>query len=179
MKYIRTVLIACATLLASAPALAQGFYIGGSAGQSSMDIDIPSVPFTFSGEDVAFKVFGGYQFGKYVAIEAFYTDFGEPEDGALGIDTTAFGAEAVVILPIGDRLEIFGKAGIAAWDADFTGPGGFSDDGADPVFGGGLAINITERLAIRGEWEFYQIHTDVGGFDVDTELLSAGIVYNF
>lgn len=178
MKCIRTALIACATLLASAPALAQGFYFGASAGQSSM-YDVPAIPVNFNGEDTAFKVFGGYQFGKYVAIEAFYADFGEPADGAVSIDAAAYGVEAVVILPIVDRLLIFGKAGIAAWDADFIGPLGFSDDGLDPVFGGGLAVKITPSVAIRGEWEFFQIHTDVGGFDVDTQLLSAGVQFNF
>lgn len=175
MKCIRTALIACATLLASAPALAQGFYFGGSVGQSTMDVDVAG----FSGDDLAFKVFGGYRVNNYIAVEVFYTDFGAPDDGPLGIDAFAYGAEAVGIVPIGSRLEVFGKVGMAAWDADFTGPGGFSDDGADLVYGGGLAIKVTDRLAIRGEWEFYQIESDVGGFDVDTQLLSAGVQFNF
>lgn len=74
-----------------------GFYFGGGFGGSRIEQDIgltvtiftdsnvprPPDPDIFvdelAGTDAAFKVFGGYQFGKYIAIEGGYVDLGEAE----------------------------------------------------------------------------------------------------
>lgn len=164
-----------ALFLASSPALAQGFYAGGSIGLSSMEVDVNA----FDGTDVGFKVFGGYRFNDYIAVEGFYTDFGEPDDGPLGIDADAFGIEGVGIIPLSEQFELFGKLGLAAWDADFTGPGGFSDDGTDLVLGVGVAYKFSPQISARGELEYYDIQADAGPFDVDTYMFSVGLQFNF
>lgn len=167
--------VAGVMVLASSPALAQGLYAGGSVGLSSMEVDANG----FDGSDVGFKIFGGYRFNDYIAVEAFYTDFGEPNDGPLGIDAYALGIAGVGILPLAERFELFGKVGVAAWDADFTGPGGFSDDGTDLVLGAGVTYKFSPQFSGRVELEYYDIEADAGPFDVDTYLLSAGLQFNF
>ena len=136
----------------------------------------------FDGNDTALKIFGGYRFNDNFAIEAFYTDFGEPDDWPLSIEASAFGASVVGIIPVAQQFELFGKIGLAAWDADFIDPfGTYSDDGSDLTYGIGGAFIINQQASIRVEWEFYDIEADIGAgaFDTETDMLSIGAQVNF
>src|SRR5688572_33193324 len=83
------------TLMAG-PALAQrddddragrnldGFYLGGGVGDFSSSVDeinsldsIDDAGIDFSDGDNAMKVFGGWNFNRYFAVQADYVDFGE------------------------------------------------------------------------------------------------------
>lgn len=167
LTFVMTGLLALACL----PAVAadNGFYLGASVGQAAVDVDDLGDGFgstDFSGEDFAFKVFAGYRFLNFFAVEGSYLDLGAPDedlaelDGRFEADITGFDAFAVGLLPLG-LADVFVKAGLITWDADFTADLGdlsetLSDDGTDPAYGIGLQLRF-RSFAVRGEVEYFDI----------------------
>ncbi len=183
----KSTIMASALMLAIAPlpALADsGFYIGASAGGATFEADIdepsiPSLPSSIDEDDTAFKVFGGYRFDLPlidIGIEAGYANFGEPDIDVLGetlaIETTGINAWGIAALEVGP-IDVFGKLGLVAWDAEATFLGqDLSDDGSDIGYGIGAAFGLGP-VQIRGEYEIY----DLDGADLS--MLSVGIAYLF
>lgn len=179
---------------------ADGWYVGGSGGLSNYDISsndfVPSPGVTGStsidDEDTFWKMFGGYRINENVAFEVAYADFGS-FDAVTTVtspitarnrgefETTALLLDAVGILPLGDKHEIFGKVGLAVWeiDVDISGtPGGarlspgFDEDGSDLHYGAGVAAHLTDTVTLRAEWEAVDL-------DKDLYAWSIGIQFNF
>ena len=183
-------LICSAVLLvmpfSSANAVQDGWFIGGSIGQSTVESDVqnPSLPESgsFDESDFAWKLYGGYNwvlartFG--FGIEGGYVNFGSPSDTVLSIlpvkiEPTALDLFATLGFDIGP-VGIFGKLGYAWWDVDVDFAGErFSDDGNDPVYGIGARFNLWS-LEIRGEFEYF----DVADVD-DLALWTVGVVWRF
>ena len=204
-KQLLLIALSAALGVSSAQAADTGFYVGGSFGQSTandfngsdIDADLATIGITSStstdDSDTGWKVFAGYRFMKYLAVEGAYTDLGEftahstvtsPSAGIVdsSIETDAWTISALGILPLGDSFSLFGRVGVNIWSADYSDtftiggiPGSASedDDGTDWVYGVGAAWNFTNNLSLRGEWERY----DLGDGDVD--LWSAGLSWNF
>lgn len=196
---IYAMLSLCVVGLGTAQA-ADGWYIGGSAGSSNYDISeddfVPSLGVVGStkvdDEDVIWKMFGGYRINDNLALEFAYADFGSFD--VISTITAPFAAEthsefkptallldAVGILPLSDRFEIFGKVGLAVWEieVDISGTPGvvrlapdFDDDGSDFHYGVGVAAHLTDSVAVRAEWEAINLDEDVDG-------LSIGVQFNF
>jgi OOP family OmpA-OmpF porin len=158
-----------------------GWYIGGGFG-SADDAELDDT-------DSAFKLFGGYWFNPHLALEAAVVGLGDnlgPED----LIKDGFAVEVLGALPIGERFELFAKAGFFFWevrvetnDLDCTDFGsGFIcffeedelDDGVDPTYGVGVQYRFHDRWNVRGEWERFE---DVGESDVD--LLSVNVSFHF
>jgi OOP family OmpA-OmpF porin len=205
-KQLLLLAISAALGVSSVQAADTGFYVGGSLGQSKIndfsgsDIDADlatnySIISTTSTDDTdtGWKVFAGYQFMKYLAVEGAYVGSGKfkansivtsPSAGIVDteIKTDAWTISALGILPLGDSFSLFGRVGVNFWSADIsaTGSGGGgtaayseSDDGTDWVYGVGAAYKFTDNFSVRGEWERY----DFG--DGDADLLSAGVSWSF
>jgi len=172
-----TILLAA---LVSAPAFAggdSGFYLGAGVGQGSVDGDLNDGDdgFSFDGDDTAYKLIAGYNFGIIpligLAAEVEYVDFGKPEDGGAELDVSAFAAFGVVGVNLGP-IGVFGKLGVASWDADVSNDSGFSDDGTDPAYGIGARFQIAS-FQIRAEYEYFDLDA------ADADLLSASLLYTF
>lgn len=160
------------------------WYVGGGIGASD-DKEFDETEFGGKG-------FGGYRVSKYFALEGAFVGLGEFGEGTLGIGTGGtfrkggLSAQAVGILPIGQRAQLFGKAGIFFWSVTVDETcttvnsvlvcvdNGRLDDGVDPVYGGGFQYRFNDRWSGRVEWERYE---DVGGGDVD--LGTIGAIYSF
>ena len=142
------------------------WYVGGSLGSSDDDV----LDQTAS----SFKVFGGYQFTRNVAVEAAFVDLGEFDSLGLpnALDQYGLAFEIVGILPIGHRGAVFGKVGFFDWSVDFLSR--TVDEGTDLTFGVGGEYVFDNNWGVRAEWERF---TDVSDGDVD--LFSAGVVYRF
>lgn len=178
-------LLAAGTILSaalvSAPAFAggdSGFYLGAGVGQGSVDGDLDDGEggFSFDGDDTAYKLIAGYNLGIIplidLAAEIEYVDFGKPEDGGAELDVTALAAFGVVGVNLGP-IGLFGKVGVASWDADVsTDFGSGSDDGTDPAYGIGARFQIAS-FQIRAEYEYFDVD------DADADLLSASLLYTF
>lgn len=176
-------------LLAASQASAQG-YMGASFGNTDAD-EGNAVPDlitsgTVDGKDSGFKLFGGYQFNKNLAVELAYVDLGKlTYSGLFGglpvtggnVETTGFNVSAVGVLPLNASFSLFAKAGLFAWQAkarDTTGGAPFSgkEDDADISFGFGGAYHLNRNFSVRAEWEQYEAVDKIS-------LVSIGVTYGF
>ena len=174
-----SLLICAATMIFSAAMAAADGFVGGSVGSASVDDPQGGV----NDSDSGFKLFGGYRFNEYFAVEGFYAGLGEPESTPSGVpvstELTGYGAQLVASLPVGDQFAVFGKVGFYSWEEDFSvfGIDATSDDGTDPTYGIGATFKVSDRVSIRGEWEFYDIEDAFG--EIDADLLSIGFEVSF
>lgn len=191
MKFIIATL--ATGLLAVTPAMAAedgGFYVGAGAGSFGIDyneVDNGDV-FTFSGDDTAFKLFGGYNFNKYLGAEVEYLDGGTIDETydlgegftlGVDIDVTGFNLSIVGVAPIGERFSLFAKVGMVFWDVDFIEDFDgdvtvYNDSGEDLSWGLGAGFNFTDQFGARIEYQSFDVH------DLDTvDLISASVTWSF
>jgi OOP family OmpA-OmpF porin len=162
-----------------------GFYMGAGFGTTKLD-DNSFDGVDFDDSDTGFKLFGGYSFNQYFAVEATYFDFGEASGSFDDFgDTTKFdvgvsglAASAVGTLPVSDIFSVFARLGYASYDVDAhvnivgVGGGSASQSENDVVYGGGALLNFGQ-FAVRGEYE--AINVDQG----DANMISISGVYRF
>ncbi|MCC7488008.1 MAG: outer membrane beta-barrel protein [Gammaproteobacteria bacterium] len=137
------------------PVAAQaGWYAGVGIGSSSFDDEVgtqsaladairaqgpDSASFKVDDSDSGWKIFGGFQFNEYFALEGQYVDIGSAKTSASGsydggegggqafsgsgeVDVTGFGVNAVGSLPFMDNhFSLVGKIGVFRWMADQSG----------------------------------------------------------
>lgn len=156
-----------------------GAFLGASVGQGAVNEDDPM--FSFDETDTAYKVHGGFRFGKFFGLEASYVDLGNPEGDIGGgvtaeVGTTLWDGFVVLVLPLGDHFEIFGKGGFMYWDSevDLSSGASASDSDSDPAYGVGVAFKFGDHLALRVEYELFE----VGDLD-DVYFTSAGLDFRF
>lgn len=174
-----------AVLLLSGPAMADsGFYLGGSVGNTAIEVNFDDgvggfIPFDES--DFSWKLYGGYNFDLPVinlGVEGGYRSLGGPSativSDTVGIDLTSWDAFGVAGFELGP-VTIFGKLGIVAWDAELSlnGIDQGSEDDQDTAYGLGASFNLGS-FQLRAEYEMF----DVGDVE-DLYMLSAGFVYTF
>ena len=209
MKIKQLTIAALAAGAFSTTAMAQntdrGFYLGAGGGgvkyngfnQLCRDITgaLPGVDVDANcdSDETAFawKLFGGWRFNPYVALEAGFLNLGEASG-----DTVIFGqdvngriaadalfAELVGSVPLGQRARAFGKLGVANLNAELTtdvfavplagtpfAQTGFSKDFTEAMFGLGLEFAFSDKVVGRLEWERID-------FEDGIDMYSAGIVF--
>jgi len=168
--------------LAAGPALAQrsddragrnldGFYLGGGVGDYSSEVrdinsanDVDDVGIDFTDSSNAMKVFAGWNFNRYFAVQGDYVDFGEASGAvassvgspaAIGTnDVQGLAPSIVGTIPIGP-IELFGRLGVIFYeiDANLTGGRLIDDSGSDMVWSAGLGVDIKDRVNLRLEYE--------------------------
>lgn len=180
------------------------FYIGGGAGQATYK-DIQEVESACAGvgatctaddSDTGFKLFAGYRFGEFFALEGGFIDLGESvANSAPPVAATAsFSVQGAFVsllpqIPIGGVGSIFGRLGLSAVDAELTASGGglsVSDSTSAPgvVFGVGGEVHLTDAVSVRVEWERHSFDEafQLAGISVDApdvDLTSASILFRF
>ena len=198
------------TVIAGSAALAQdpGWYFGANFGRSRAKIDDSRISGSLlvdgygtasidnRDRDSGFKVFSGYQFNRYFAVEGGYFDLGKfgfamatVPPGTLNgnITVRGLGLDLVGFLPITQRFSAFARAGLNEARARDT----FSGTGlvvvATPsaratnlnyAFGGGLQYDLTRAVAMRAEVERYRIDDAIGNKG-DIDLYSVGLLCRF
>jgi OOP family OmpA-OmpF porin len=175
------VFLAFLTSAAAVHAQDGGFYLGGALGQSKFKEWCDPVFSSCEDTDTSWKLFGGYRFNRYVAAEATYVDWGEVTASiASGAQALArqhsYGLAAVGTLPLGERFELFGKAGFVMTQQETESrnvPNARTVDREERElhYGLGARFLFTKNLALRGEWE----NTD----KLKVEMLSIGVEYRF
>ena len=165
-------------------------WLGASLGQSRFDDSLARGLFTSGTVDAkstAFKVFGGYQFNRYLGVEAAYVDLGNlaysgefsgtpvtnGKVGVKGLDISAIGTVA-----LSEKVSAFGKLGLFAWEAHATdvAPGATfntQSSGRDASFGVGLGYAVTRYSDLRAEFESFRIGGD------KASLFSVGVTFKF
>lgn len=177
------------TLGAAATAAADtGPYIGGSVGQTRVEIDptdVPGAGFRVHDEDFAYKIFFGWELPGPLALEGGFRELGKvtDDDGLRRVTSESDGFDAFVLgkLPLGP-VSLFAKGGIIFWDTEFESRrrGGvgipdvrITDDGTDFAWGLGIGFEIG-RFGFRGEYEKFEID-----LPDDLTMLSVGVTFEF
>lgn len=199
----QVIILACVLICLiaqTAVAVENPWYLGIGAGQASLDTGVSGLTGSASldDKDTAFKGIAGYQFNKYIAVEANYTDLGETtlkgntgdtfnsgnntyvftaDNVNISTDSKSYGLSAILGYPLHQYFTPFVKLGGQFWDTDATvssdaGNADGNDDGTSFLLGAGIRADIHERVAIRAEYERYDI-------DDDVDLLSAAILFKF
>ena len=152
----------------------EGLYIGGGIGDFSSSIDevnrldqIDDAGIDFTDGDNATKLFAGWNFNRYFAVQGDYVDFGD-QSGAVSPSVSGtsnvkgFAPSIVGTLPIGP-VELFGRIGMMFYNLDVNLNGGqlIDDSAEDMVWSAGIGIDIKDRLNLRLEYE----QIDIPQFD--------------
>lgn len=157
-----------------------GWYGGLNFGQSNYrGVDEDSV----DSRSEAWKVYGGYQFNKYLSVEGGYVNLNDMKarTGSIvtNMATQAWTLGVVASYPVTKKFSVMGKLGAAYMDADVTVKNGAaltvrsSDDGYEPNYGVGVSYALLDNLSVRAEWERF----DRKEYDID--LVSAGFAMKF
>ena len=182
-SFLRIAGLAFAVALAlgfAADAQAQGVYVGGAYSWATLDIEDVDTDLLDDNAS-AYKLFLGYEFEKFIGIEAGYIDFGsydvgEFEDvGDAAIDADGWTAALTARIPLGKLFTVYGKVGYFFWDAELRAAeniGDLTDDGEDPFYGAGLRLNLG-KFSVLGEYEFYDAN------DFSNDLFSLGLRFTF
>jgi OOP family OmpA-OmpF porin len=213
MKLARTSGLLCLlslALVASPPALAQapGWYGGFGVGPSRSDIDDARISGAVLGggvtatttdkdnRDTGYKLYGGYQFHRFFALEGGYFDLGRFDytattspAGTLQGDMRFRGLnlDAVGRLPLTEKLTALGRVGLTYVDTSDRFQGSGAAVVADPhpgkredayKYGVGLEYELTQAVALRLEAERYRINDGVGNRG-NVNLVTAGLVFRF
>lgn len=212
-KFVRTagkLSLLTLALMAAPFAMAEdaGWYAGANIGQSNATIDDARItsgllsnslvagPFNNTERDRGFKLFGGYQYNKYLSVEAGYFDLGRfgfstttTPTGTLSGDIRLKGLnlDAVGTLPITEKFSAFGRIGVAYTHAEdsFVGTGAVNVLNPNPSsrdtnlkVGLGVQYAFTDALSLRAEIERYRVNDAVGNKG-EVDLASLGLVYRF
>jgi OOP family OmpA-OmpF porin len=177
MFNVRTVnpFVAAALLaasLASVSAHAEGAYVGANVGASRYSHSVDDVSGT--GSSVTGKVYGGYQFNPYFALETGFADLGRQHDDVGRADGHAFYLDAVGLAPLNQSWSLLGSVGIARAKFDTTNGDGVGDG---LKLGVGAQYALSSHVALRGEMERYQ--PNVFGSQPDINQYTVGLRWAF
>jgi len=200
-------------LFAHPQALAQstGWYAGANAGRSGAEIDDPRISSGLAGQgfnttsiddrdrSTGFKLYGGYQFNPYLALEGGYFDlgkFGYTAHGANAVGAAGtldgemrvrgMNLDLVGTLPLTGKLSALGRVGVnvARVNDRFLGTGSLalnntaSKNESNVKFGLGLNYAFSTALDMRLEVERYRVNDAIGNKG-DIDMVSLGLVYRF
>jgi OOP family OmpA-OmpF porin len=188
-------------LLACVPALAHaqgGWYAGLDVGAARSDVEIDEHAFfgdvtdRGSGSTTGFRLHGGYQFGRFFALDFGYVDFGQfenhfdPDDcpnGAPGpcpVDTRTsidgFVGSFVGILPLGEHWFLDARIGFARIKVDTSAFGAIDVD--DSSTNDGFNYGIGGGYRFNEHWEAVFDYSGYDQFDLGLTLSGAFGVYN-
>jgi len=178
-------------------------YFGLSAGQSHSQLDEGASTNSVTGssaglqnfehQDTAYKIFGGYQFNRSVAVEAGYFNLGKfGYSAGSGLSTLrgqyevdGIHVDLIGTLPLGEQFSVFGRVGAqyANTKNNFSGTGTLTPSVSNSnqydtnmKLGVGLQYDLSPSVQLRGEAERYRIND---GFNNrgDVNVFSLSLVF--
>jgi len=151
-----------------------GLYLGGGIGDFTSEVrdinnpgDVNDVGIDFTDSSNATKLFAGWNFNRYFAVQGDYVDFGDASDAVAPSvqgrsNVKGFAPSIVGTIPLGP-VELFGRIGMMFYDVNLDLNGGrvIDDSGNDMVWSAGVGIDIKDRVNLRLEYE----EIDIPRFD--------------
>jgi OmpA-OmpF porin, OOP family len=190
--------LAIAAAVFAGPVAAQdpGLYLGGSIGYNTYEESCRDRTVPCDNDDTAGRLFAGYQFTRWFALEAGYADFGKltlsGNDPASGVPVRAeahasgFDLIASISFNVVNNLYLSGKAGLyrirvsSESDVNATGPNAVAGETSSGfVYGLGAEYVIGRRVGLRAEFLRYD---NIGGqrSGLDNALVySLGLLWRF
>jgi len=175
-KLIAACVLAALGATATARADDSGFYLGAGIGEARQSAE------GFDGSDSTFRLFGGYAFNPYLAVEGGYVDGGEQTDtqGSLrvAVKSDGFFVAGLAKLPLGKYVAPYLKVGLVSYDSTATVSSGNvsvseSESNSDLLYGVGLEFKLGDHFRLRAEYE----QIDVS--DADFDIISLAAAYKF
>jgi len=161
---------------------AQEGFVGLGVGSSSLVDDNDAMPAAnVDDSDTGWKIFGGYSFNEFLALEVGYVDFGEFGAATGSWEASSINVSALGTWPLGSEFSLLGKVGANRWDAERRlGATSGDDNGTDVLYGIGLQYDFTDRINGRFEWErFASVGEPAVTGESDLDLLSVSVAYKF
>ncbi len=185
-----------------------GWYAGINGGMTETTIDEERIrsslltsgftvtDFSDDDSDSGYKLFGGYQFNQYFAVEAGYFDLGSygftaealPPGTLTGnIEVSGFNVDLVGLLPLTERFSLIGRVGANYAEAsdNFSSTGLITVPDPNPTardtnlkYGVGAQWDFSDRIAARVEAERYRLDDAVGNKG-DIDLYSLNLLLRF
>lgn len=195
-----------ATLFAACSAANANPYIGASIGQAtfdnasgSMDSSLVSGSAPLELQDdssLAGKLYAGYQFNEYFALEGSLGGYDALDGDLVTVGDMKFLAiQPKVILPVGERFNLFAKAGVSYFNAEFKasnsilGSAGYttlSDTAFAGMYGLGAEFALTDNLHLEASWDYMNPELEVvkladanAKVEAEISVLSLGVSYHF
>ncbi|MBN2161507.1 MAG: outer membrane beta-barrel protein [Pontiellaceae bacterium] len=145
------------------------FYLGGSVGSAQINESDDIADFDFDTDGLGYKIFAGYNLGLGsgfdFAVEGSYVDFGRNTSSGAAyqdVECTAWDLFGVGKLDLGP-IELFGKIGGFWWSGEIDAAEDVLNEfGDNLVYGAGAQIKM-DSLAIRLEYERFDI--DIANVD--------------
>ncbi len=129
----------------------------------------------------AINVLFGYALTKHVAVEALAgTQINNARDRAqVDIELQSiFGVSLVGSVPIFDQLRVYAKAGFA--HIELQDNKGRNADGTDPIYGGGLAYDASDKVTVNLEYMVYpDAEEDGRSFEIENSAINLGFFVRF
>ena len=173
---MRNWVIGAAALLVSglAAAAENGIYLGAGVGQASVKIDEGLAQLDDS--DTGYKIIAGISPLNWLAFEANYVDFGNPNDNGVEVDAHGISAFVVPFYAFGP-LDVYAKLGAIDWKSSISAHGvsgdAFKNDGTDFAYGVGAQFRFLS-LSVRAEYERFEAE------DLDhLNMVTIGLTYTF
>lgn len=184
--------VACGVSV-TAQAQKTGFFVGGAVGR--LDYNIDTSPQATGGlnvtskdeKETGWKVYGGYQFNKYIGVDVSYVGLGtfSAKGTTSGLPFTAnvktngLALALVGTLPVSDNFAVFGRIGGIRTKSKATGTVSTvqitdSDYTNGSLVGVGLRYNFTPQFALRLEAERFGL-----GDGDSANFYSLGAQYTF
>lgn len=182
-----SLLLSLSVCVAHADEPVTGVYAGAGIGEARLrNVDIFRSDFQAS--DTGVKALLGYRINNGLAFEASYADYGTMEanvrGGRLVGKVDAFSVAVVGLVRL-RRVDLFGKAGFAAWDGTLRiDPAGreASENEIDPMLGLGVQFR-NGPLAFRAEVEALTVDVDVDSERAGSadwlDFISLGVSWRF
>lgn len=176
----KSVLLASALVLAglsSSAVAAEGWFVRGEAGNTTLELD------GAEGDDDTFSARGGYFFTPNVALEGFYTNYGDDSGDGVSIEAFGYGVGVIGKKNFGPDAHtgffISGRVGAVHIETKFglDGVGNAKDSSTEAYVGVGAGYDFTNNFGLSLNYDYAQ--TDM--FDIDAKLKTAtlGIEYRF
>lgn len=160
----------------------QAGYIGISGGRSQYDLATGPAGVGYDDSDSAWKIATGGYFHQNVGVEVGYLYFGRAHrlDGRTkgeGINLSLVGRA-----PLGERLELFAKAGATYSRTSTTGLSAYGvrtgkNDGFGLSYGAGASWAFTPNIAAVLEWERHRLR--FSDSTAPTDMATVGLRYRF
>jgi len=158
------VFLACCFSIANA----DDKYVGFSLGFAAADQDCDYFDYDCDGDDVFFKMYGGYKFHPNFTMEVSYQDAGNIKDKSTSVITSAqsegINVSILALIPLSEEFELYAKIGNMTSNTKYTRTSNItetsSEDGSDFTFGAGLLWEFESvddnRYQLRFEFEKLQ-----------------------
>lgn len=175
-----------------------GPYIGLGLGYSITNIDSDSIQDGLCGgsciaysdneDSLGLKIFGGYLFNDYLAVEGGYVNLGKFTYTATSTTGTSDGTykvqggnlDLLFHLPLMDMFSLTARGGLlySQLKEDYSNSGSYTKSSLGYKYGLGFQYDFTPAWGLRAEWEDYHLEESFAG-GADVHLLSIGVVYRF